>query len=648
MCGHGGYGFSVAASRAGRRVEEAPLRAMGAALVHRGPDDEGLWIDARAAQVGALFRRLSIIDLAGGHQPIPNEAGDLWVLGNGEIYNHVALRAELEAAGHRFRTHSDIETIVHLYEEHGVGFAERLIGMFGVAVIDQRGAVPQVVLARDSLGIKPMYYSVGPDGFAWASEPKGILALEEAGPVAAVHAREMRPEALLEYLMRGFIGDKESAWAGMHRLRPGSTLVWRADATPVETRATETRYFHMPLELRDPASEDEVCEWVDRVVSDRLMAEVPLGAFLSGGIDSSAVVTSMKGQLTSGKPLIACSVGFNEKSHNELDIAIDTARSLGAEHFTEILEADPQLATDVLPWFFDEPLADPSTVPTYLVSKMAREHVTVALSGDGGDETFAGYRRYLHDHAENQLRRAIGPVGRKLAGWLGAAWPKLDRAPRIFRGKRFLTNVAQDPALAYFQSVSILDRSEALALLAPDVRQRVSAADPFHEFAAHYNAPQVNCSVYRAQYADIHTYLTDQILAKVDRASMAVSLEARVPLLDHRFVQRFANLPLEQKLSGGRGKHLLRESQRKRLSSAVLDGAKRGFDTPLDAWLRGPLRGAVEQAVQALPATWFDKPYLAQLLAEHRAGKRNHGRVLWSLLVLERWAARHGVRGLAA
>lgn len=648
MCGHGGYGFSVDASRAGRRVDEGALRAMGQALVHRGPDDEGLWVDPRGAQVGALFRRLSIIDLAGGHQPIPNEAGDVWVLGNGEIYNHVELRAELEAAGHAFRTHSDIETIAHLYEEHGTGFAERLIGMFGVALIDLRGDVPAVVLARDSLGIKPMYYSVGPDGFAWASEPKGILALGDACPVRAVRDREMRPAALLEYLMRGFIGAKESAWAGIHRLRPGSTLVWRADQTPAETRATERRYFHMPLELREPATTEEVAEWVDDVVRIRLMAEVPLGAFLSGGIDSSAVVTSMKGQLDGDKPLIACSVGFNEKSHNELEVATGTAQRLGAVHHTQILEADPRLATDVLPWFYDEPLADPSTVPTYLVSKMAREHVTVALSGDGGDETFAGYRRYLFDHAENQLRQKIGPLGRGLAGALGRVYPRMDWAPRFLRGKRFLTNVAQDPALAYFQSVSILDRAEALELLAPDVRNRVRDDDPFHEFAAHYNAPNVDCPVYRAQYADIHTYLTDQILAKVDRASMAVSLEARVPLLDHRFVRRFANIPLEQKLSGGRGKHLLRESQRGRLSEAVLDGKKRGFDTPLDVWLRGPMQGEVARAVDALPAAWFDKPRLTRLVQEHHSGKRNHGRVLWSLLVLERWMARHGVRGLAA
>ena len=288
-----------------------------------------------------------------------------------------------------------------------------------------------------------------------------------------------------------------------------------------------------------------------------------------------------------------------------------------------------------------------STVPTFLVSRMAREHVTVALSGDGGDETFAGYRRYLHDAAENRLRRSLGPLA-ALAGALGAVYPKLDRAPRWLRGKSFLTNLGREPGRAYFASVSILDREVAAGLLAPDLRAALSDVDPAAEFLEHYRRPTTDCPVYRAQYADVHTYLTDQILAKVDRASMGVSLEVRVPLLDHRFVERFANLPVHQKLAGGRGKHLLRESQRGRLSASVLDGRKRGFDTPLDAWIRGPLAAAVRAAVEELPTDWLDRTRTRALLDEHATGARNHGRVLWSLFVLERWRRRHGVRGVAA
>jgi len=641
MCGHAGFAF-----RDTRRViDPRVLSRMGDTISHRGPDDEGIWTQ-QGCPVGAVFRRLSIIDLEGGHQPIPNEEGDVVVLVNGEIYNFQSLRADLEKRGHRFRTHSDAEVVVHLYEEHGAAVAEHLVGMFAFAIIDLRGAAPRVVIGRDRLGIKPMYFINGQDGLAWASEPKALLALGKDGPgdkqgSFAGEARQMRAPALLDYLMRGFIGSEESAWSGISRLRPGCTLTW--DGASSEGPKIE-RYWDLPMDLRGEASQAEVLEWTDRVVSDRLVADVPLGAFLSGGIDSSAVVTSMAERME--EPVVACSVGFQEKSHDELGIAKQTAKALGAVHHTEVLHDDPRLALDVLPWFYDEPLADPSTVPTYLVSKMAREHVTVALSGDGGDETFGGYRRYVHDVAENSLRRSIGSPGRALAGALGSLWPRLEHGPRFLRGKTFLTNVAGDPAEAYFQSVSILSRDEALELLAPELRASLGGYSPFLEFEAHYNRIEADCPLYRAQYADFHTYLTDQILAKVDRASMAVSLEVRVPLLDHRFVERFANLPAHQKVTGGKGKHILRESLRSRLSTEVLDGAKRGFDTPLDGWIRGALRAEVHAAVKALPGDWFDTDKLARLLQEHDSGARNHGRILWSLFVLERWRARHQVRGI--
>ena len=387
-------------------------------------------------------------------------------------------------------------------------------------------------------------------------------------------------------------------------------------------------------------------EWLDEVVRARLVSDVPLGAFLSGGIDSTAVVTSMSRLLDA--PPVVCSVGFNERSHDELGVARATAERLGLVQHTEILEADPTLALETLPWFYDEPLADPSTVPTWLVSKMAREHVTVALSGDGGDETFAGYRRYVHDAAENRLRQALGPAGRAAFRTAGRVYPKMDWAPRFLRGRTFLSNVGDDPARAYWRSVSILDRAEAVGLLAPDVRASLSEHDPFEAFAEHYRRPSVDDPLYRAQYADFHTYLPDQILTKVDRASMAVSLEVRVPILDHRFAERFAHLPAEEKVRAGRGKHAFREALRSRLPGEVLDGKKRGFDTPLAAWIRGPLATPVAEAVESLPGDWFDRAALRLRLEEHRAGRRDHGRVLWSLLVLEHWRRRHAVTGLAA
>jgi len=629
MCGLTGY----LEKRARTRLDAERLERMARTLEHRGPDDQHLLVREPFA-LG--FRRLSIIDVAGGRQPIWNESGDVAVACNGEIYNFHSLRAELERRGHAFRTRSDAETLVHLYEERGEGMLEQLVGMFAFAILDWRDpAEPRFLLARDRLGIKPMYWSESEAQLAFASEPKALLA-------GGGFARELRPEALCDYLVQGYVGGPASAWAGIRRLPPAHCLTWSPRAG---TRVA--RYWDLPTAgLRDAAQGDEVLEWLDRVVADRMIADVPLGAFLSGGIDSTAVVTSMA--RASADPVVACSVGFRERSHDELATASATARRLGAEHHTALLEADPTLAVEVLPWFFDEPHADPSTVPTFLVSRMAREHVTVALSGDGGDEVFAGYRRYVHDALENRVRRRIGSGGRRLAAVAGDLYPKLDWAPRFLRARTFLSNLGRDPARAYWHSVSQMSRAEAGELLAGDVRARLADHDPFDAFAEHYARPREVDGLYRAQYADFHTNLPDRILSKVDRASMAVSLEARVPILDHRFVERFVNLPASEKVRGARGKHRFREALRPRVPGEVLDGEKRGFDTPLRAWIRGPLAAPVREALAALPGDWFDHAVLARKWEEHRSGVRDHARLLWSLLVLEHWRRRHAVEGLAA
>lgn len=621
MCGHAGFALHDPRGE----CDEQSLMAMGETISHRGPDDGRVF---RRPGVGAVFRRLSIIDLEGGMQPLVNEDETVFALINGEIYNFRELRAELEEAGHRFRTHSDCETLVHLYEEHGEAAVERLIGMFAFALFDLRGDRPRVVLGRDRLGIKPLYYAHTERGLCWGSETKALLALDWVG-------RRVPAAALLDYFVQGYVGGEGTAWDGISRLRPGCTLSWTAGEEPVVRR-----YWDLPHEgRREPTSNEEVLEWLDRVVSDRLVADVPLGAFLSGGIDSSAVVSSMAAQGTEG--IVACSVGFRERSHNELDVARRTASALGATLHEEILEPDPSLAVDALPWFYDEPLADPSTVPTYLVSQMARKHVTVALSGDGGDEVFAGYRRYVHDVAENELRRRLGGLGRGLCRGMGAYYPKLDWAPRFLRAKTFLTNVGDDPAHAYWRSVTQLQRDQALALLSPELGDALGDYDPFHRFEQAYRTPREVTPLYRAQYADFHTYLPDQILTKVDRASMAVSLEVRVPILDHRFVERFAPLPTSEKVRGSRGKHAFREALRGRVSAEVLDGTKRGFDTPLRSWLRGPLRETLEDAVSGMPESWLRRDALRDTLEEHMSGRRDHGRLLWSVLVLEHWRRRH-------
>ena len=627
MCGITGYGLHDPRGVVDRDV----LRAMMDTLVHRGPDDEGSFV---AGPVALGFRRLSIIDLGGGHQPLFNEAGDVAVVMNGEIYNFRALRGELEARGHVFRSGSDAEVLVHLFEEKGEHLVDELVGMYAFAILDLREGRHDLLLARDRLGIKPLYYAEAAEGLVFGSEPKAVLA-------RGWTPRRLRPAALLDYLVQGYSGGVHAAWDGMRRLPPAHVLQWR----PGE-EARVRRYWDLPTDApREPATNEEILAMLDRVVRDRLVADVPLGAFLSGGIDSTAVVTSMTA--ARDEPPVVCTVGFRERSHDELALARATAARLHAVHHTEVLEADPTDAVETLPWFFDEPLADPSTLPTWLVSRMAREHVTVALSGDGGDETFAGYRRYVHDVAENRLRRAVGAPGRAMARMAGRAYPRLDWAPRFLRGKTFLTNVGDEPARAYWRSVCRMDRGEAMALLAPDLAAHLADHDPFHAFAAHYERPAFDDPLYRAQYADFHTYLPDQILAKVDRASMAVALEVRVPILDHRLVESFAHLPAAEKVRHGRGKHAFREALRTRLPAEVLDGVKRGFDTPLDAWIRGALAAPVRDAVETLPATWFRREALRACLDEHLAGRRAHGRLLWSLLVLEHWRRRHDVAGLA-
>jgi asparagine synthase (glutamine-hydrolysing) len=628
MCGLCGLAWLDAS----RSPDPELLRQAARTLVHRGPDDEGVFISGPFA---LAFRRLSIIDLSGGHQPLFNEDDSIALVFNGEIYNFRELRADLEAKGHRFKTKSDSEVLLHLYEEHGDDLVQHLVGMFAFALLDQRErSSPRLLLGRDRLGIKPLYYAERPEGLYFASEPKAILAFE-ATP------RRFRAAKLLEYLVQGYTGGPDSAWEGIARLPPGHVLSFSA-REGVRVR----RYWDLPTDsLREPATAEEILEWLDRAVACRMIADVPLGAFLSGGIDSTAVVTSMV--RASREPVIACSVGFGEKSHDELDVARASALELGLRHHTAVLTPDPALAIDKLPWFFDEPLADPSTVPTWLVSRMAREHVTVALSGDGGDETFAGYRRYVHDVAENRLRARLGPVGQAAFRAAGRTYPKLDWAPRFLRAQTFLTNVGEDAAHAYWRSVTQLSREAALELLAAPLRAELADVDPFDAFEQHYRRPAVDDALYRAQYADFHTYLPDQILAKVDRASMAVSLEARVPILDHRIVGRFANLPPGEKVRGGRGKHAFREALRGRVRDEVLDGPKRGFDTPLRSWLRGPLSQAVAEAIETLPAGWFDRETLRARAAQHASGRSDHSRLLWSLLVLEHWRRRHAVADLA-
>jgi asparagine synthase (glutamine-hydrolysing) len=627
MCGFMG----VAVPFGSPLPERALLERARDTLTHRGPDEGRLALGPGGA---LAFRRLSIVDLETGSQPFSFEDGRLIACTNGELYGHLAVRRRLVDQGAVFRSGSDCEIVPHLYRQVGSAYAREIDGMFASAVIDTRSGRTRLVLARDRLGIKPLYYALV-DGRLWfASEPKALLA-------AGCGRRRLRGTALVDFLCHGYVAGPDSAWDGIARLEAGRYLEWEEGwAAP-----RITRYWQPPLAPH--ASPDEgpdsqrILELLDEVVASHLMSDVPLGAFLSGGIDSTAVVDAMVRR--TGGPVTACSVGFAERSHDELDLARETARLLGLVHHTEVLTPEPAAALDRLAWLYDEPHADPSDVPTLLVCGAARAHVTVALSGDGGDEVFGGYRRYVHDVAENRLRRAVGAPGRAAARALGAVYPKLDRAPRWLRGKTFLSNLGDEPARAYHRSVSQLALADVHALLAPELGAALAAHDPFDAFEAAYREPRTDDALFRAQYADLATQLPEQILAKVDRASMGVALEVRVPLLDHRFVEACLPLHASRKVRGGRGKHAFREALRPRVRSAVLDGAKRGFDTPLRAWFQGPLASAARRAISNLPSTWFAREALSARLDEHVRGARDHGRLLWSLLVLEHWRRVHAV-----
>ena len=628
MCGFTGWVYDDPR----RRVDPLVLRRMTRTLTHRGPDDEGFFEEGPA---GLGFRRLSIIDLKGGHQPFVSADGRVALVGNGELYNHRALRAELEAQGATFATSSDMEVALQLFLRDDLSMLPRLHGMFALAIVDLRTpGQPRTVLVRDRLGIKPLYWA-RKDGALWfASEAKALLASGRFG-------RRLRGSALVHYLQRGHIGGRDSAWEELHCLRPGHVLDLRADEV-VRPRA----WWSAPREAPSaPDAPGEVAEALDRAVGERLMADVPLGGFLSGGLDSAAIADSMA--RGAGQPPRLCTVSFEEEALDEVALARVTAERLGAEHAVVLQRPDPSAVLEVLPWHFDEPHADPSDLSTWLVSRVARESVTVALSGDGGDEVFGGYRRYLHELWEARVRRALGPL-RGLAGLAGALHPRIRRGPAFLRGKTFLQRVGAAPGRAAFDSAAVLGRPEVDALLHPSLRGALRGHDAYDAWAVHYGAPTTACPLFRTQYADLHTTLPDQLLTKVDRASMAVGLEVRVPMLDHRLVERFLGLPVGRKVAAGVGKVALREAMAERLDPAVLAGAKRGFDVPVGAWLRGPLRPALRDHLASLPGRWFEHAHLERLEAEHASGRQDHSLALWSLLVLEAWRRRHDCEEVAA
>jgi len=596
------------------------LGAMTDAVRHRGPDADGFYF---GEGVGLGHRRLSIIDLATGDQPLANEDGTVWTIFNGEIYNFAEVRQQLESHGHRFRTACDTEVLVHGYEQWGVNLVDRLRGMFAFAVWDARER--RLVLARDRVGVKPLHYAVLDNGLVFGSEIKSLL-VDPAVP------RDWSPEALDAYLALLYVPAPLTIYRGVQKLPPGHVLVAERGQVRV------SRYWDLPFET-DGAAENENA-WLEpleaqlrEAVALRLISDVPLGAFLSGGIDSSLVVAFMKE--TSGAPVITTSIGFAEQAYDELRHAVTVARHLDVVQHTHIVTPQVEALLPKLAWHFDEPFADSSAVPTYYVSAAAREHVTVALSGDGGDEVWAGYARHRVEQTEHRVRRTLGPA----SGMIGQAARVM---PLGVKGARSLRHLAHAPghALALKHEYGMFDRAARRGLYSEGFRRAVANADPLAAFDARYSACTSADPLDRAMYVDVHTYLHDDVLTKVDRMSMAVSLESREPLLDHKLLEFAARVPVALKLRDGMSKYLLRRVLASRLPAPVLARGKQGFAAPIGEWLRGPLQPLLHDLVgsrRSLERGVFERAGVERLLQEHRTGKGDHPHRLWQLLMLELW-----------
>jgi asparagine synthase (glutamine-hydrolysing) len=612
-----------------RSVDPAQLAAMATAIAHRGPDGEGFF---HAPGIGLAHRRLAIIDLAQGQQPLGNEDGSVQVVFNGEIYNYRALRERLLARGHRFSTQSDTEVLVHLYEEEGDELVHALRGMFAFALWDSRRR--RLLLARDRLGIKPLYYFVDSTQLLFCSEPKGILA---SGSVP----REVAPAALGEYLSYGFVGGERSIFRGVNKLLPGHTLALAAGDAPAITR----RYWQLPSPAKADTSETDwreaVRAKVEESVDAHLVADVPVGSFLSGGLDSG-VITALAAQRTSG-PLHTFSIGFQEAAFNELPAARLVAQRYGTRHSEELVTADAAEVLDDLCWYCDEPFADSSLVPTYRVAQLAAREVKVVLSGDGGDEAFGGYRRYVHDLWEHSLRQRIPSwLRRGVLGPLAMVWPTSDWLPRVLRAKSLLANVSRELPAAYARTLATCRSPWLERLLVPEVldayddalAQRVQRA---FDSAAHAPLPGMIA-------ADVVTLLPDDYLVKVDRASMACGLEVRPPLLDHELLELSVRIPASLKIRRGETKAIFRDACGDLLPPELLTLPKQGFEIPVDHWMRGALGDRLAAMVLEQPsplADWLQLAQVRALLQAHRAQRVRGGQILWSVLVLALWAQRH-------
>ena len=627
MCGIAGIFYPATP----KPVDPLRITAMTDVQAHRGPDGSGVWT---APGVGLGHRRLSIIDVAGSPQPMTTTDGALTVIYNGEIYNYRALRAELTELGARFVTAGDTEVLLHGWAAWGPAMLDRLNGMFAFALHDSRRQ--SLFLARDRMGTKPIHYvELSDGGVAFASELKGLLA-------HPLLRREPDIRAVEDYLAYGYVPDDTCLIAGVKKLPAGhSLLLERGKSVPAPSR-----WWGIDFSRRATGSakalEEQLLVLLRDAVTSRMVSDVPLGAFLSGGVDSSTVVALMAE--ASKRAVKTCTIGFDEAGHDERAYANQIATRFATEHRERVVAADDFGLIDTLVAAFDEPFADASALATYRVSELARENVTVALSGDGADEAFAGYRRYKFQAAEERVRGFLPEhVRGRVFGALGRWYPKADWAPRPLRAKTTLLALAEDGAEAYARSVGVTTPALRAALFSDSAKRALGGHRAEDRYVRSMRDAPARDALDRAQYADFQHWLPGDILTKSDRTSMAVSLEAREPLLDHKLVEFAATLPDDFRLRRGQGKWLMKKAMERYLPRDILYRPKMGFVTPVSAWFRGAL--ADEAAGLATSRTlgdtgWFDPSAITKLAADHRAGRAEHGRTLWQLVMLDRSLAR--------
>ena len=593
---------------------------------HRGPDEAGLHLEPGVA-LG--HRRLSVIDLATGQQPLCNEDESVWVVFNGEIYNYQELVPELQSLGHTFRTRSDTEVIVHAWESWGEACVERFRGMFAFALWDRKQQT--LFLARDRMGVKPLHYAFLDDGtFIFGSELKVVTA--HPG-----FKRQIDPLAVEEYFALGYVADPRCIYATAYKLPAAHTLTLRRGQPAKQAKSYWDVHFTLDNQINADDALAELQSRLEESIRLRMIADVPLGAFLSGGVDSSAVVAMMAG--ISKTPVRTCAIGFQDPKFNESDFAKMVADRYQTEHHLDVVDSDDFDLIDQLAWLYDEPYADSSALPTYRVCQLARRHVTVALSGDGGDESFGGYRRYRLHQMEERGRNSLPlALRRPLFGTLGRLYPKADWAPRPFRAKTTLQALSFDSVQAYLHSISLLRADERDKLYSSEFKRTLNGYSTLDVFRQHAANARTDDPLALIQYIDYKTWLVGDINTKVDRASMAHSLEVREPLLDHKLIEWLGTLPSGLKIKGQEGKWLLKKAMEPYLPNDVLYRPKMGFSVPLAAWLRGPLAQRSRDAIlgpRLAETGYFNPATLRFLLEKHQSGQRDFSAPLWSLLMFD-------------